>query len=172
LKYLEYDFYFHQFSNNSASLISENRIAFTKHYSKNLSDDLATKNFTINAIAMSYGGKLTDADEGCEDIKNRKIRTVGSPKQKFNNYPIEILNALVLASELKFKISDKIPVIFALIIHRYNPVYYFDKKYCQKFNRQTKFRCFYHFSKSRLLIFISIYCGFCPLFDYFYCHFM
>lgn len=107
IKYLEYDFYFHQFSNNNDSLISENRIAFTKHYSKNLSDDLATKNFTINAIAMSYGGKLTDADEGCEDIKNRKIRTVGSPKQKFINSPIEILNALVLASELKFKISDK-----------------------------------------------------------------
>ena len=34
-------------------------------------------------------------------------------------------------------------LIFALIIHRYNPVYYFDKKYCQKFNRQTKFRRFF-----------------------------
>ena len=28
IKYLEYDFYFHQFSNNNDSLISENRIAF------------------------------------------------------------------------------------------------------------------------------------------------
>ncbi len=105
--YLDYDFYFHQFVCNEANLISENRIAFTKHYSKNLSDDLATKNFTINAIAMSYSGKLTDVDEGCKDVVNRKIRTVGSPKQKFITSPIEILNALVIASELKFKISDK-----------------------------------------------------------------
>lgn len=105
--YLEYDYYFHQFVCNDSNFISENRIAFTKHYSKNLSDDLATKNFTINAIAMSYSGKLTDVDEGCKDVVNRKIRTVGSPKQKFITYPIEILNALVIASELKFKITDK-----------------------------------------------------------------
>lgn len=105
--YQDYDFYFHQFVNKDSMSISDNRIAFTKHYSKNLSDDLATKNFTINAIAMSYSGKLTDVDEGCEDIKARKIRTVGSPKQKFTNQPIEILNALVLASELKFRISEK-----------------------------------------------------------------
>lgn len=105
--YQDYDFYFHQFMNKDSMSISDNRIAFTKHYSKNLSDDLATKNFTINAIAMSYSGKLTDVDEGCEDIKSKKIKTVGSPRQKFNAQPIEILNALVLASELKFRISDK-----------------------------------------------------------------
>lgn len=107
LTYFEYEFYFHPFVSNQNNTISENRTAFSKHYSKNLLDDLATKNFTINAIAMSYSGKLTDTDDGIEDIKNKKIRTVGSPKQKFNSSPIEILNALVLASELRFKISDK-----------------------------------------------------------------
>ena len=30
-----YDFYFHQFMNKDSMSISDNRIAFTKHYSKN-----------------------------------------------------------------------------------------------------------------------------------------
>lgn len=85
----------------------DNRKPARIHYSKNLHDDLATRDFTINAIAMSHGGKLTDAYRGFEDIQKRKIRTIGNPKVRFSEDPSRILIALRFVSELGFNIESK-----------------------------------------------------------------
>ena len=61
--YQDYDFYFKSFSSISSDL-NDNRTKLTKHYSSNLLDELYTKDFTIDAIAMSYSGKITDAYNG------------------------------------------------------------------------------------------------------------
>ncbi len=104
--YNDYDFYFKSFSSLDNQM-SDNRTKLTKHYSSNLLDELATRNFTINAIAMSYSGKVTDAYNGVDDIKAKRIRTISNPKIRFNNYPLDILEAVKLVSELKFQVSDK-----------------------------------------------------------------
>lgn len=107
IEYSDYSFYFQSFNAASNNLQVDSRSTLTRHYSKNLLDDLSTKNFTINAIAMSLNGKITDAFNGCDDIKAKKIRSIGNPKQKFASDPLDILRAIELVSELKFKISDK-----------------------------------------------------------------
>lgn len=85
----------------------DNRTPIRLHYSKNLKDELAACDFTINAIAMSYGGKLTDAYNGYMDLKNKNIRTIGSARVRFKENPLRILNAIRLTSELGFKIERK-----------------------------------------------------------------
>lgn len=85
----------------------DNRTPMRWHYSKNLKDELAARDFTISAIAMSYGGKLTDAYRGYEDIKRKRVRTIGSPKVRFSESPLRILIALRLVSELGFKLERK-----------------------------------------------------------------
>ena len=104
--YNDYDFYFKSFSSLDNQM-SDNRTKLTKHYSSNLLDELATRDFTIDAIAMSYSGKVTDAYNGVDDIKAKRIRTISNPKIRFNNYPLDILEAIKLVGELKFQVSDK-----------------------------------------------------------------
>ena len=104
--YQDYDFYFKSFSSIQSEL-NDNRSKLTKHYSSNLLDELYTKDFTIDAIAMSYSGKVTDAYNGTDDIKNKKIRTIINPKARFNTYPLDMLEAFKIVAELKFQISDK-----------------------------------------------------------------
>ena len=85
----------------------DNRKPSRYHYSKNLHDDLATRDFTINAIAMSYAGKLTDAYRGFEDLKKKKIRTIGNPKIRFTESPLRMLIAIRFISELGFNLESK-----------------------------------------------------------------
>ncbi|MDD3999731.1 MAG: hypothetical protein PHX62_02395 [Bacilli bacterium] len=78
------------------------------HYSKNLHDELATRDYTINAIAMSHAGKLTDAYRGFDDIQKKKIKTIGSPKVRFHEKPLRMLVGLRFVSELDFRIEKKV----------------------------------------------------------------
>lgn len=72
------------------------------HYSEILEQDLASRDFTINAIAMSHGGMLTDAFNGYKDLTNGKIRAIGKASKRFKEDPIKILRAVRLVSELNF----------------------------------------------------------------------
>lgn len=77
------------------------------HYSEILEQDLASRDFTINAIAMSHGGMLTDAFNGYKDLTNKKIKAIGKPAKRFKEDPIKILRAVRLVSELNFKMDRK-----------------------------------------------------------------
>lgn len=85
----------------------DNRRPLRIHYSKSLHDDLSTRDFTINAIAMSPAGKLTDAYRGFEDIQRKKVKTIGNPKVRFVEAPLRILKALRFVSELGFRIDNR-----------------------------------------------------------------
>jgi tRNA nucleotidyltransferase (CCA-adding enzyme) len=85
----------------------DNRRPLRIHYSKSLHDDLSTRDYTINAIAMSPAGKLTDAYRGFEDIQRKKIKTIGNPKVRFVEEPLRMLVALRFVSELGFKIENR-----------------------------------------------------------------
>lgn len=84
---------------------SESRKTLQSHYSKSLIDDLHRRDFTINAMAMSHSGKVTDALNGYEDLQKKRIRAIGKPRLRFNEEPIRILKAFRLVSELGFKID-------------------------------------------------------------------
>lgn len=86
---------------------SDKRDPIKQHYSKNLLDELARRDFTINALAMSHNEKITDAYLGFRDIKRKRIKTIGHPKARIAEDPSRILTAVSLISELGFKVEKK-----------------------------------------------------------------
>ena len=83
------------------------KINYNKHYSKNLLDDLSHRDFTINAVAMSHSGKITDPFNGYGDIQKKKIKHIGKAKVKFSKDPSLIIKAFSLMSELNYNFSRK-----------------------------------------------------------------
>ena len=53
-------------------------------WGKTLAEDLARRDFTINALALAKDGKLTDLFNGQTDLKNRLIKAVGDPNIRFS----------------------------------------------------------------------------------------
>ncbi|NLM62187.1 MAG: polya polymerase [Clostridiales bacterium] len=77
-------------------------IAFTS----DLTEDLARRDFTVNACAYGREG-LIDPFGGAEDIEARLIRAVGDPECRFSEDALRILRAMRFASELSFSIESK-----------------------------------------------------------------
>ncbi|MDP3990751.1 MAG: HD domain-containing protein [Candidatus Nealsonbacteria bacterium] len=80
-------------------------------FAKTLEQDLARRDFTINAIALeSYEAKprkIVDPFLGQEDLKNKVIRAVGQPEDRFSDDALRMLRAVRLASTLDFTIEPK-----------------------------------------------------------------
>ena len=77
-------------------------------FGNSLQDDLARRDFTINAIAQDIGtGKITDPHGGTADIAKRTIRAVGNPADRFAEDPLRMLRGVRLATQLGFDIDPK-----------------------------------------------------------------
>ena len=77
-------------------------------YIDDLYPDLLRRDFTINTLCMDDKGEIIDYLGGKEDIKNRVIRTVGDPYQKFSDDSLRILRAIRFATILDFDLSDDV----------------------------------------------------------------
>lgn len=75
-------------------------------FTSKLEDDLARRDFTINAIAYD-GKKFIDPFNGEEDIKNKIIRTVGNPDKRFNEDALRLLRAVRFAIQLDFSMESE-----------------------------------------------------------------
>ncbi len=76
------------------------------HFSNKLEDDLKRRDFTVNAIAYDESkGQLVDLYKGQEAIKDKILRTVGEPEERFSEDGLRILRAIRLATELGFTIN-------------------------------------------------------------------
>ena len=72
-----------------------------------IKDDLARRDFTINAMALNLRNfELVDEFKGKEDLKNKIIRTVGKPEERFLEDPSRILRGVRFAVQLDFKIDE------------------------------------------------------------------
>lgn len=74
---------------------------------RSLEEDLARRDFTINAMAMDLYGNVTDLYCGKEDIKNKTICCVGNPDKRFREDALRMLRAMRFASQLGFEIEEK-----------------------------------------------------------------
>ena len=72
-----------------------------------LTEDLARRDFTMNAIAYNDKAGVCDPFSGEQDLKNRLIRCVGDPDKRFGEDALRILRALRFASRLGFEIEEK-----------------------------------------------------------------
>lgn len=78
------------------------------NYAATINEDLARRDFTMNAIAVNLkNGRLTDPYHGQKDIKKKLIRTVGNPLERFMEDGLRPIRALRFASKLGFAIEKK-----------------------------------------------------------------
>lgn len=85
-------------------------VAFTKC----LAQDLARRDFTVNALAYNHNSGLVDLYDGQAHIYNSIIKTVGNPDKRFQEDGLRIMRALRFASALGFEIEEET----AQAIHR------------------------------------------------------
>ena len=67
-----------------------------------IEEDLKRRDFTINAIAYGFSGRLVDPYEGQQDIEAKVIRCIGEPAVRFKENPIRMLRAVRMAAEYDF----------------------------------------------------------------------
>ena len=67
--------------------------------------DLGRRDFTINAIALSVDGMISDPYDGVKDIQKRVIRCVGDPKLRFTEDALRMFRALRFSARLGFTIE-------------------------------------------------------------------
>ena len=85
---------------------SDGRHPDSINYAATIEEDLARRDFTMNAIAASLeDGIITDPYGGQDDIKNKLIRTVGAAHERFMEDGLRPVRALRFASKLGFSIE-------------------------------------------------------------------
>ncbi len=70
-------------------------------------DDLARRDFTVNAMAMDEQGEILDLFGGREDLAAKKLRCVGVPEERFHEDALRMLRALRFAAQLGFTIENE-----------------------------------------------------------------
>ncbi len=94
---------------------SDRRRPDTVKFGTSLPEDLARRDFTVNAIALDEAkGQIVDPYEGQKDIKDRMLRTVGDPDERFNEDALRMIRAVRLVAELGFGIDG----VTATAIHQ------------------------------------------------------
>ncbi len=87
------------------STYSDNRHPDSVSFTSSIEEDLARRDFTMNAIACDENGVLTDPFGGEKDISLGLIRAVGDAEERFREDSLRILRALRFSAELGFEIE-------------------------------------------------------------------
>ncbi len=74
---------------------------------KSLKEDLARRDFTVNAMAYNKKSGLCDYFGGFADLKNRILRAVGDPEKRFSEDALRILRLYRFSATLGFEIEEK-----------------------------------------------------------------
>ena len=86
---------------------SDKRRPDSVKFGEHLEEDLARRDFTINAIALDESkGQLVDPYQGQKDITAKVLRTVGSPTERFEEDALRLMRAVRLVAELNFALDS------------------------------------------------------------------
>jgi tRNA nucleotidyltransferase (CCA-adding enzyme) len=70
-----------------------------------LEEDLSKRDLTINAMALdSETGTLFDPHNGCGDLRDKVIRAVNDPEDRFREDPLRLMRAVRFGAQLNYKI--------------------------------------------------------------------
>jgi tRNA nucleotidyltransferase (CCA-adding enzyme) len=86
-------------------------------FAKTLQEDLARRDFTVNAMAMEIQNtkydirdtkyEIIDPFEGQKDLKDKVIRAVGNAEERFDEDALRMMRAIRFAAALNFEIEHK-----------------------------------------------------------------
>ena len=86
---------------------SNNRHPDSIEYATKLEDDLMRRDFTMNAMAFDPISKeLIDNYKGQKDIKDKLIRAVGNPHDRFQEDALRMLRAVRFSAQLEFRVEQ------------------------------------------------------------------
>jgi poly(A) polymerase len=80
-------------------------------------EDAFRRDFTINALFYDIGThSIIDYVGGLQDLKDGLIRCIGDPNERFQEDPVRMLRAIVMAARLNFRLDP--PIVDAIARHR------------------------------------------------------
>jgi len=94
---------------------SDNRHPDSVTFVSNLKEDLARRDFTINAMAYNKQDGLIDYFNGYKDLKNGIISCVGDANERFNEDALRIMRALRFLLDMKFQLQNPHKKLFIKI---------------------------------------------------------
>ncbi len=75
-------------------------------FTPSLIEDLKRRDFTINAMAYRPGEGVVDCFDGLADLKNKIIRCVGDPEERFREDALRMMRAVRFSAQLGFTIEE------------------------------------------------------------------
>jgi tRNA nucleotidyltransferase (CCA-adding enzyme) len=89
------------------SAYSDGRRPDSVYFVDDIADDLARRDFTINAIAYDpLEDRLIDPFGGLDDLKLRRLRAVGEPAMRFSEDGLRVLRAARFAATLEVELDE------------------------------------------------------------------
>ncbi len=85
---------------------SDGRHPDSVSFSASLTEDLARRDFTVNALAYDGKNMIIDPYNGLWDIEHKIIKCVGNPEKRFNEDYLRILRAFRFACVLGFSVDS------------------------------------------------------------------
>jgi len=85
---------------------TDNRHPEKIEWAKTIEEDLARRDFTVNAMAFN-GEKIIDLFEGEKHIQEKKIVAVGNPDIRFQEDALRLMRGVRFASQLGFLIDEE-----------------------------------------------------------------
>ena len=89
------------------SVHSEEGMILRDNVYGNIDEDAKRRDFTVNALYYTTDGfRLLDFNRGLQDLKSRKIRIIGDPKERYKEDPVRMLRAIRFSAKLGFSIEE------------------------------------------------------------------
>ena len=85
---------------------TDNRRPDSVSFTRNLQDDLARRDFTINAMAYNPTDGLTDLFDGMNDLRAGIVRCVGDARHRFDEDYLRIMRAYRFCAVLGFDMHE------------------------------------------------------------------
>ena len=76
-------------------------------FTRNLTEDLKRRDFTVNAMAYNEKDGLVDIFGGLEDIRRRTVRCVGNPLERFSEDALRMMRAVRFSAQLGYRIEEE-----------------------------------------------------------------
>lgn len=91
---------------NQHTLSEHGRILVDNNYGSKIDEDASRRDFTVNALYYDpIAETIIDYHDGINDLKQLKLKIIGSPYERFLEDPVRILRAIRLSEKLGLEID-------------------------------------------------------------------